>query len=141
MQDDWGGWIDFNGKVGEKVQTVGDDLTVTNIKRIKTAADKGACNALLLKVKSRLPAINFSFHEQFCRQQHMKSNYLQCTVMSMRLSKRGRVLYSCDGRIFHSEVGKEGNTHGVMVFEVGLVSFACCQTHEQKTWRSNCTLF
>ena len=29
---------------------VGDDLTVTNIKRIQTAADEGACNALLLKV-------------------------------------------------------------------------------------------
>lgn len=49
-QDDWQGWIDFNTKVGEKVQTVGDDLTVTNIKRIKTAAERGACNALLLKV-------------------------------------------------------------------------------------------
>lgn len=29
---------------------MGDDLTVTNIKRIKRAADEGACNALLLKV-------------------------------------------------------------------------------------------
>lgn len=33
------------------MQTVGDDLTVTNIKRIKKAADEGACNALLLKVR------------------------------------------------------------------------------------------
>lgn len=49
-QDDWDGWIAFNSKIGEKVQTVGDDLTVTNIKRIKTAAERGACNALLLKV-------------------------------------------------------------------------------------------
>ncbi|CAM9856666.1 unnamed protein product [Ascophyllum nodosum] len=49
-QDDWEGWIDFSSKVGEKVQTVGDDLTVTNIKRIERAAKEGACNALLLKV-------------------------------------------------------------------------------------------
>lgn len=49
-QDDWAGWIDFNTKNGEKVQVVGDDLTVTNIKRIQRAADEGACNALLLKV-------------------------------------------------------------------------------------------
>lgn len=49
-QDDWAGWIDFSSKVGEKVQTVGDDLTVTNIKRIERAAKDGACNALLLKV-------------------------------------------------------------------------------------------
>lgn len=50
LQDDWAGWIDFTGSVKDKVQTVGDDLTVTNIKRIKRAADEGACNALLLKV-------------------------------------------------------------------------------------------
>ncbi|CAM9693497.1 unnamed protein product [Ectocarpus sp. 12 AP-2014] len=49
-QDDWAGWIDFTGSVEDKIQTVGDDLTVTNIKRIKRAADEGACNALLLKV-------------------------------------------------------------------------------------------
>ena len=49
-KDDWEGWIDFSSKVGEKVQTVGDDLTVTNIKRIERAAKEGACNALLLKV-------------------------------------------------------------------------------------------
>lgn len=50
-QDDWAGWIDFTSGVKDKVQTVGDDLTVTNIKRIKKAADEGACNALLLKVR------------------------------------------------------------------------------------------
>lgn len=50
-QDDWAGWIEFTGSVEDKVQTVGDDLTVTNIKRIKKAADEGACNALLLKVR------------------------------------------------------------------------------------------
>eukprot|EP00903_Cladosiphon_okamuranus_P008128 g7828.t1 len=49
-QDDWAGWIEFTGSMKDKVQTVGDDLTVTNIKRIKKAADEGACNALLLKV-------------------------------------------------------------------------------------------
>lgn len=50
-QDDWAGWIEYTGSVADKVQTVGDDLTVTNIKRIKKAADEGACNALLLKVR------------------------------------------------------------------------------------------
>ncbi|CAM9288930.1 unnamed protein product [Phaeothamnion confervicola] len=49
-QDDWDSYVKLNAKIGEKVQVVGDDLTVTNIKRIKEAADKGACNALLLKV-------------------------------------------------------------------------------------------
>ncbi|CAM9125178.1 unnamed protein product [Discosporangium mesarthrocarpum] len=49
-QDDWDSWVKFNTRVGEKVQTVGDDLTVTNPKRITEAAKLGACNALLLKV-------------------------------------------------------------------------------------------
>ena len=50
IQDDWESWIKFQEKVGSKVQVVGDDLTVTNIERIKTAADRKACSALLLKV-------------------------------------------------------------------------------------------
>ncbi|RYG68556.1 hypothetical protein EON64_04895 [archaeon] len=37
-------------EIGEKVQIVGDDLLVTNVERIRTAAEKTACNALLLKV-------------------------------------------------------------------------------------------
>jgi len=49
-QDDWEAWSKFTAEVGEKVQIVGDDLLVTNPKRIKTAIEKKACNALLLKV-------------------------------------------------------------------------------------------
>lgn len=47
-QDDWESWSSFQS--GTDIQIVGDDLTVTNPKRIKTAVEKKACNALLLKV-------------------------------------------------------------------------------------------
>ncbi|PVF94184.1 enolase [Serendipita vermifera] len=47
-QDDWEAWCHFTK--GTKVQIVGDDLTVTNPIRIKTAVEKGACNGLLLKI-------------------------------------------------------------------------------------------
>jgi len=47
-QDDWGSWEGFMRKT--EIQTVGDDLTVTNPKRIQKAIDSKACNALLLKV-------------------------------------------------------------------------------------------
>lgn len=47
-QDHWDAWSDLTSKVS--IQIVGDDLTVTNPKRIKTAVDKKACNCLLLKV-------------------------------------------------------------------------------------------
>lgn len=49
-EDDWGGWTAFTKEVGEDVQIVGDDLTVTNPEKIKMAANMRACNALLLKV-------------------------------------------------------------------------------------------
>merc|ERR1719440_473824 len=60
-QDDWAGWVGFTEKVGGPCQVVGDDLTVTNVKRVKDAIDKKACNALLLKVNqigSMTEAIN-----------------------------------------------------------------------------------
>ena len=47
-QDDWESWSMLTGKT--EMQIVGDDLLVTNPKRIKTAIEAKACNALLLKV-------------------------------------------------------------------------------------------
>jgi len=47
-QDDWEAWTALNARAG--IQIVGDDLTVTNPKRIQTAVEKKACNCLLLKV-------------------------------------------------------------------------------------------
>lgn len=47
-QDDWEAWTKMTAATG--IQIVGDDLTVTNPKRIQTAVDKKACNCLLLKV-------------------------------------------------------------------------------------------
>ena len=49
-QDDWEGWSMLNKEIGKKVQIVGDDLLVTNIRRIKRALNHKSCNALLLKV-------------------------------------------------------------------------------------------
>ena len=47
-QDDWEAWKRFVSHVD--IQVVGDDLTVTNPKRIAHAAEQHACNCLLLKV-------------------------------------------------------------------------------------------
>merc|ERR1712176_319342 len=44
------GYSEFNKMCGKDMQIVGDDLLVTNVKRIKKALECGACNALLLKV-------------------------------------------------------------------------------------------
>lgn len=47
-QDDWDAWVAMTAAT--TIQIVGDDLLVTNPKRIKTAIERKACNALLLKV-------------------------------------------------------------------------------------------
>jgi enolase len=49
-QDDWINWSKIVAEVGEKVQIVGDDLTVTNPTKIHEAVEKKAANCLLLKV-------------------------------------------------------------------------------------------
>jgi len=49
-QDGFESYTKLNAQIGKKIQIVGDDLLVTNPKRIKMAIDKKACNALLLKV-------------------------------------------------------------------------------------------
>ncbi|MCX6046683.1 MAG: phosphopyruvate hydratase [Chloroflexi bacterium] len=49
-EDDWDGWKLLYEKIGSKVQLVGDDLLVTNVKRIERAIAEKACNALLCKV-------------------------------------------------------------------------------------------
>jgi len=49
-QDDWEHYSKLTSEIGQNIQIVGDDLLVTNPKRIATAIEKKACNALLLKV-------------------------------------------------------------------------------------------
>jgi enolase len=49
-EDDWAGWKNLTDTIGKKVQLVGDDLFVTNVKRLQQGVDKGIANALLVKV-------------------------------------------------------------------------------------------
>jgi len=49
-EDDWDGWIAMNKKLGQKVQIVGDDLFVTNTKRLKRGIDERAANSILIKL-------------------------------------------------------------------------------------------
>ena len=49
-ENDWDGWVSMNEELGSKIQIVGDDLTVTNIDRLKKAIDLKAMNAILIKL-------------------------------------------------------------------------------------------
>jgi enolase len=49
-EDDWNGWKKLTDKVGKKIQLVGDDLFVTNVKRLQEGIDKVVANSILVKV-------------------------------------------------------------------------------------------
>jgi enolase len=49
-QDDWGSWTLLTKRIGKKIQIVGDDLTVTNVKRLQKAIDLKAINSILIKL-------------------------------------------------------------------------------------------
>ncbi len=49
-EDDWKGWKLMTDTLGKKIQLVGDDLFVTNVKRLQQGIDTGVGNALLVKV-------------------------------------------------------------------------------------------
>ncbi|KJV08363.1 enolase, partial [Elstera litoralis] len=49
-EDDWAGWKHLTDRLGSKVQLVGDDLFVTNPKRLAEGIEKGVANSILVKV-------------------------------------------------------------------------------------------
>ena len=49
-ENDWDGWIELTTAIGDRVQIVGDDLFVTNPERLEEGIERGAANALLVKV-------------------------------------------------------------------------------------------
>jgi enolase len=65
-EDDWEGYALMTKRLGKKIQIVGDDLFVTNPKRLKTGIQKKACNSILIKlnqigtVSETIDAINIA---------------------------------------------------------------------------------
>lgn len=49
-EDDWEGWKQLTSAIGDKVQLVGDDLFVTNVKRLQKGIDQQIANSILVKV-------------------------------------------------------------------------------------------
>ena len=50
QEEDWDGWKMMTGELGKKVQLVGDDLFVTNTKRLQKGIEEGVANSILVKV-------------------------------------------------------------------------------------------
>jgi enolase len=49
-EDDWDGWRSLTEQLGGKIQLVGDDIFVTNVKRLQEGVDRGVANSILIKV-------------------------------------------------------------------------------------------
>ena len=49
-EDDWDGWRSLTEQLGGKIQLVGDDIFVTNVKRLQEGIDRGVGNSILIKV-------------------------------------------------------------------------------------------
>ena len=49
-EEDWEGWKTLTEKLGNKIQLVGDDLFVTNIKRLQKGLDNNTANSILIKL-------------------------------------------------------------------------------------------
>jgi enolase len=49
-EDDWTGWKELTDAIGDKVQLVGDDLFVTNVKKLSKGIETGVANSILVKV-------------------------------------------------------------------------------------------
>jgi enolase len=49
-EDDWEGWRNLTGRLGKRLQLVGDDIFVTNVVRLRHGIEKGVANSILIKV-------------------------------------------------------------------------------------------
>jgi enolase len=49
-EDDWDGWRKLTDKTGSRIQLVGDDIFVTNVKRLQRGIEEGVANSILIKV-------------------------------------------------------------------------------------------
>lgn len=76
-QDDWEAWSRLTAQVG--IQVVGDDLTVTNPKRIEKAAEERACNCLLLKV-NQIGSVTEAIQAYVC---FLHVNMIKCDEQSV----------------------------------------------------------
>jgi enolase len=70
-EDDWAGFESMTAQVGDRLQIVGDDLFVTNTKRLQQGIDSKAANAILIKlnqigtVTETIDAINMAYKAGF----------------------------------------------------------------------------
>jgi len=87
-EDDWKGWTALNKKIGKKVQLVGDDLFVTNTKRLQKGIDTDAANSILIKVNQigslteTIDAVNLATRNAFTSVMSHRSGETEDTTIA-----------------------------------------------------------
>jgi enolase len=92
-EDDWAGWSSLVGKIGSKVQVVGDDLFVTNVERLQRGITEQAASALLVKVNQigslteTLDAVDLAHRAGFaCMMSHRSGETEDTTIADLAVA-------------------------------------------------------
>ena len=87
-EDDWDGWQALTGSLGDRVQLVGDDLFVTNPRRLKDGIAKGCANSMLVKVNQigtlseTLKAVDMAHRGQYTNVMSHRSGETEDTTIA-----------------------------------------------------------
>ena len=87
-EDDWDGWKLMTDVMGKKVQLVGDDLFVTNTKRLQMGIDKGVANSILIKVNQigtlteTIDAVNMAYRNSYTAVMSHRSGETEDTTIA-----------------------------------------------------------
>jgi enolase len=87
-EDDWTGWKLITDKIGDKIQLVGDDLFVTNSKRLAQGIEKGVANSILVKVNQigtlteTIDAVNLAYRNGYTAVMSHRSGETEDTTIA-----------------------------------------------------------
>jgi len=87
-EDDWDGWKLMTDVMGKKIQLVGDDLFVTNTKRLQMGIDKGVANSILVKVNQigtlteTIDAVNLAYRNSYTAVMSHRSGETEDTTIA-----------------------------------------------------------
>jgi len=87
-EDDWDGWKLMTDVMGKNVQLVGDDLFVTNTKRLQMGIDKGVANSILVKVNQigtlteTIDAVNMAYRNSYTAVMSHRSGETEDTTIA-----------------------------------------------------------
>jgi enolase len=92
-EDDWAGWSALVGRIGDRVQVVGDDLFVTNVTRLQRGITEKAASALLVKVNQigslteTLDAVDLAHRAGFrCMMSHRSGETEDTTIADLAVA-------------------------------------------------------